>query len=155
RRRPWRASSRTNAAGIRCSMTPPIVMWSPSLTRAAARASVVSREGPLMRAGPPARPSPEPVLALRVGPSEPAHARVRPPPVGHHQGDEDLVRTRRVGDAHLHRVEVAPDERGVLAVERHVDRGPRRAGLLRGRDDRLPAADRRPERAPEGGMEEG
>src|SRR4051812_19864327 len=58
------------------------------------------------------------VLALDLGDLQPADTRERPAAVGDDDGYHDLVRTRRVGDARLHRIEMAAHEGRILVSER-------------------------------------
>src|ERR1700678_2397820 len=59
-----------------------------------------------------------------------ADARMRAAGSGDGDRQHDLTGARRVGDAHLHAVEMAPDKGGVLVAERHIESDARAAPLL-------------------------
>src|SRR5271163_4327202 len=59
-----------------------------------------------------------------------ADARMRSAGIGDGERHHDLVGARRVGDAHLHAVKMAPHKGRVLVAERHVERDARAAALL-------------------------
>src|SRR5690606_22428959 len=70
----------------------------------------------------------QPVLALCLVVAKAAEARQRP--AGHGDGDEDLIRARRVVHADLHAVEMRPDIGRDLVAEGNVERMARCAALL-------------------------
>ena len=65
------------------------------------------------------------VLALGLGRGQTADAGEGTARIGHRDRDQDLVGARRVGQAHLHAVEMAADIGCVLVAERDVDRAAR------------------------------
>ena len=90
----------------------------------------------------------EAVFADGVGREQTTDPRERPSAIGHREREEQLVGTRRVGDADLDRIEVRADEHRLDVMDRDVERGAHRAPLLDRGQDRYtfhPSAGRRAE----------
>ena len=77
-----------------------------------------------------------------------------PPSVGDCHRQHDLVLGGSVDDPEFDGIEMAPDESGVLVVERYVEGGAGTAPFLGRGDDGLAAADRLPEGVAEARVQE-
>src|SRR5438876_8486845 len=71
---------------------------------------------------PPHHVLPQPVLALDLRNRQAADPRQRTAAVGDGDRDHDLVRARRIVDAHFHAVEMAAHESRVLVAEWNIER---------------------------------
>src|SRR5918993_1858764 len=103
----------------------------------------------------PRSASPQPVLALNLLLRKAADPGQGAAAVGDGDRDHDLAGAGRIGDAHLHAVEVAAHEGGVLVAERNVERHAHPAALLGGGDQRRAAAERLTDRRAELGVQDG
>src|SRR5260221_8874523 len=74
--------------------------------------------------------SAEPVFALDLVLAQAPDARLRTARIGDRDRDHDLVGTRRIGDPHLHPVEMTANIGGILVPERNVECRPGTGAFL-------------------------
>src|SRR5580700_8716155 len=87
------------------------------------------------------------IFALDLILHQAAHARQRTSTVGDRDGDHDLVRPGRVGDADLHAIEVASHVSCIFVTEWDVERYSGPSAFLRRRYERRALAEHLPNRS--------